>query len=53
MDSKILLAALVALVPIAVYVYAMKRVVHASWREVLTPFRRPQKQSELPLRAAE
>jgi hypothetical protein len=51
MDAKITVAAIVAIIPVIVYVYAMKRIVHATWAELLIPFRRQQKQGRTVLPA--
>jgi hypothetical protein len=53
MDTKIIVAAVVALIPAVVYVYAMRRVVHASWTDVLFPLRRNSSRRGLSSGAAE
>jgi hypothetical protein len=47
MDAKVVVAAVIAAIPVVVYVYAMKRIVRATWREVFVPFGQERKEAEL------
>ncbi|HET7850105.1 MAG TPA: hypothetical protein VFL51_13680 [Pseudolabrys sp.] len=42
MDPKTVVAIVVAVVPVAVYIFAMRRFGHADWRGIAHPFQKHQ-----------